>query len=39
MKKLKIPKTWERTSDWLFPLAFFIAWTWFTGTFIPGPFS
>lgn len=29
-------KTWERTSDWLFPLAFFIGWTLFTGTFFSG---
>jgi hypothetical protein len=34
MKKVNIRKTkvWERTSDWLFPLVFFFAWTYVTGT-------
>lgn len=26
-------KTFEKISDWLFPLAFWILWTWATGTF------
>jgi hypothetical protein len=26
-------KTFEKISDWAFPLAFWIFWTWVTGTF------
>lgn len=26
-------KTYEKISDWLFPLAVWILWTWGTGTF------
>ncbi len=26
-------KTFEKTSDWLFPIVVWILWTWATGTF------
>lgn len=40
MKKVNIrkTKTWERKSDWMFPLVFFVFWVWFTANFFAGPY-
>ena len=39
MKKFLLFNTYERISDWLFPLAVVIAWTWLTGLFSLVPYS